>query len=49
MNSIIDAIEGAMAIGEQDDAIALGTGSAMRSLMAQYPDRSRGRRVHACP
>ncbi len=42
MESIIAAIEAAMAIGQQDDAIALGVGSAMQALMAAYPDRREG-------
>ncbi len=31
-----------MEIGQQDDAIALGTGNAMQALMAKYPDRAEG-------
>lgn len=42
MNGLVDAIAGVMAAGEQDGAIDLATGSVMRSLMAQYPDRSEG-------
>jgi starch synthase (maltosyl-transferring) len=40
VENIIEAIEAAMEIGQQDDAVALGTGHAMRALMTAYPDRS---------
>ncbi len=40
IENIIEAIEAALEIGQQDDAVALGTGHALRALMAAYPDRS---------
>lgn len=39
---LIQSIEAAIAAGEQDQAIALATGSAMQALMAKYPDRREG-------
>ena len=42
MNSIIAAMESALAAGEQQGAIDMGIGTVMRSMMARYPDRSEG-------
>jgi len=42
MEGIIAALEAALAAGQQNDAIALGAGSAMQALMAAYPDRAEG-------
>ncbi|WP_300329010.1 alpha-1,4-glucan--maltose-1-phosphate maltosyltransferase [Accumulibacter sp.] len=42
MQSIIAAIESALAAGEQQGAVDLGIGSVMHEMMAKYPDRSEG-------
>ncbi len=42
MQGIIAAMEGALAAGEQQGAVDLGTGSVMHEMMARYPDRSEG-------
>jgi starch synthase (maltosyl-transferring) len=42
INGLINAMESALAVGEQQGAIDLGIGGVMRSLMASCPDRSEG-------
>jgi starch synthase (maltosyl-transferring) len=42
MNGVIGAMESALAVDEQQGALDLGIGSVMRSMMANYPDRSEG-------
>ena len=42
MQSIIAAMESALAAGEQQGAVDLGIGSVMHEMMAKYPDRSEG-------
>jgi starch synthase (maltosyl-transferring) len=42
INGLINAMETALAVGEQQGAIDLGIGGVMRSLMANCPDRGEG-------
>ncbi|HPT50702.1 MAG TPA: alpha-1,4-glucan--maltose-1-phosphate maltosyltransferase [Accumulibacter sp.] len=42
IESVIAAMESALAAGEQAGAVELGTGNVMREMMAKYPDRSEG-------